>query len=149
MMIPFLRAQLKVAGDIIAKDGIGALYKGLSAGLLRQATYTTARMGIFNVISEQLTAANSGKVSRQAGTVVIGACEPSCSLHYTLRTCAVACMPHGSADTSMDSLVSPGREVAAAPAGCHPTHPLQSVASMSHGRQRAAASLAPLQACTT
>jgi len=39
--------QIKVAGDIIAKDGFGSLYKGLSAGLLRQATYTTARMGIF------------------------------------------------------------------------------------------------------
>lgn len=68
MLIAFLRAQLKVAGDIIAKDGFGALYKGLSAGLLRQATYTTARMGIFNILSEQLTASNNGKVSRQTGS---------------------------------------------------------------------------------
>jgi solute carrier family 25 oxoglutarate transporter 11 len=39
-----------VARDIIAKDGFFAMYKGLSAGLLRQATYTTARLGIFTVI---------------------------------------------------------------------------------------------------
>jgi hypothetical protein len=42
--------QIGVAKDIIAKDGFGSLYRGLSAGLLRQATYTTARLGIFNTI---------------------------------------------------------------------------------------------------
>lgn len=31
----------------MAKEGFGYLYKGLGAGLLRQATYTTARLGIF------------------------------------------------------------------------------------------------------
>lgn len=41
--------QLAVAKDIIAKDGFGSLYKGLNAGLLRQATYTTTRLGIFQV----------------------------------------------------------------------------------------------------
>lgn len=57
-----LALQLRVAGDIVAKDGFGALYKGLSAGLLRQATYTTARMGIFNVLSEELKKTNGGAV---------------------------------------------------------------------------------------
>lgn len=50
-----------VAKDIIAKDGFGALYKGLSAGLLRQATYTTARLGIFQQITEAAKKANGGK----------------------------------------------------------------------------------------
>jgi solute carrier family 25 oxoglutarate transporter 11 len=50
-----------VAADIIKQDGFGALYKGLGAGLLRQATYTTARLGIFNTISEELKKANDGK----------------------------------------------------------------------------------------
>lgn len=50
-----------MAKDIIAKDGFGALYKGLSAGLLRQATYTTARLGIFQQISEYAKKANDGK----------------------------------------------------------------------------------------
>jgi solute carrier family 25 oxoglutarate transporter 11 len=53
--------QLGVAKDIIAKDGFGSLYKGLSAGLLRQATYTTARLGIFSQITEVAKKANDGK----------------------------------------------------------------------------------------
>lgn len=57
------RAQLKVAGDIIKSDGFGSLYKGLSAGLLRQATYTTARLGIFNNLSTALKEYNQGAVS--------------------------------------------------------------------------------------
>lgn len=56
----YFDSQLKVAGEIIAKDGFGSLYKGLGAGLLRQATYTTSRMGIFNVLSEQLKTMNGG-----------------------------------------------------------------------------------------
>ena len=49
-----------MAKDIIAKDGFGSLYKGLSAGLLRQATYTTARLGIFGKITEEAKKANNG-----------------------------------------------------------------------------------------
>ena len=47
--------------EIIAKEGFGGLYRGLSAGLLRQATYTTARLGIFNNLSIYLKKANDGK----------------------------------------------------------------------------------------
>jgi len=43
-----------VAGNLIKKDGFFSLYKGLSAGLLRQATYTTARLGIFRSVSNSL-----------------------------------------------------------------------------------------------
>lgn len=50
-----------VAGQIIKSDGFLALYKGLSAGLLRQATYTTARMGLFNQFSNSLKEYNGGK----------------------------------------------------------------------------------------
>ena len=41
--------------------GVSGLYKGLSAGLLRQATYTTARMGIFKVINAEMLQRNEGK----------------------------------------------------------------------------------------
>jgi len=34
--------------------GFRKLYKGLSAALFRQATYTTARMGIFRTVSNAL-----------------------------------------------------------------------------------------------
>lgn len=54
--------QLAVGAEIVRKDGVGALYKGLSAGLLRQATYTTTRLGIFNMMSEELKARNNGQV---------------------------------------------------------------------------------------
>lgn len=39
---------------MIKESGVSGLYRGLSAGLLRQATYTTARLGIFNTLSEAL-----------------------------------------------------------------------------------------------
>lgn len=36
---------------IVTKEGFG-VYKGLGAGLLRQATYTTGRMGVFTNLNE-------------------------------------------------------------------------------------------------
>ncbi|KAJ3186083.1 hypothetical protein HDU85_001001 [Gaertneriomyces sp. JEL0708] len=38
----------QTAAEIIRRERFTSLYRGLSAGLLRQATYTTARMGLFN-----------------------------------------------------------------------------------------------------
>lgn len=47
----------KSTGDAIAKilksEGITGMYNGLSAGILRQATYTTTRLGVFNVLLEK------------------------------------------------------------------------------------------------
>ncbi|KAI8847745.1 mitochondrial carrier domain-containing protein [Chytridium lagenaria] len=42
------QSAFSVASSIIKSQGFTSLYTGLSAGLLRQATYTTARMGLFN-----------------------------------------------------------------------------------------------------
>lgn len=36
---------------IVRAEGLG-VYKGLGAGLLRQATYTTGRMGVFTNLNE-------------------------------------------------------------------------------------------------
>lgn len=44
-----------LAGKVIRDDGFLSLYRGLSAALLRQATYTTARMGIFKTVSDAVT----------------------------------------------------------------------------------------------
>ncbi len=41
--------------QLLRSEGIGALYAGLSAGLFRQATYTTTRMGCFRTISNHLS----------------------------------------------------------------------------------------------
>lgn len=40
----------------MAKEGVQGLYRGMSAGLFRQATYTTARMGLFNEFQSRLKA---------------------------------------------------------------------------------------------
>lgn len=39
-----------VAKDIVKKEGFLGFYVGLSAALFRQATYTTSRLGFFNVM---------------------------------------------------------------------------------------------------
>ncbi|RWR72637.1 mitochondrial dicarboxylate/tricarboxylate transporter DTC-like protein [Cinnamomum micranthum f. kanehirae] len=50
-----------VARTMLRDEGFGAFYKGLSAGLLRQATYTTARLGSFRILTNKAVAANDGK----------------------------------------------------------------------------------------
>ncbi|RKU44850.1 putative mitochondrial 2-oxoglutarate/malate carrier protein [Coniochaeta pulveracea] len=46
---------LSVTRDILASGKVGDLYTGLSAGLLRQAVYTTARLGFFDTFMSKLT----------------------------------------------------------------------------------------------
>ncbi|XP_075980748.1 mitochondrial 2-oxoglutarate/malate carrier protein-like [Anticarsia gemmatalis] len=46
----------KIAGDVIKAEGVKGLYKGLSAGLFRQATYTTGRLGCFNALFDMYKA---------------------------------------------------------------------------------------------
>jgi len=48
-------SPLSVTKDIIAAGKVMDLYTGLSAGLLRQAVYTTARLGFFDTFMKQLT----------------------------------------------------------------------------------------------
>ncbi|XP_036283303.1 mitochondrial 2-oxoglutarate/malate carrier protein-like [Pipistrellus kuhlii] len=47
-----------LASILRAEGGLRGVYTGLSAGLLRQATYTTTRLGIYTVLSERLTGAD-------------------------------------------------------------------------------------------
>lgn len=44
-----------VLRNIIRNEGFFAIYDGLSAGLLRQATYTTTRLGIYTWLFEKFT----------------------------------------------------------------------------------------------
>ena len=46
------RNPFTIGAQMIKNEGFFSLYRGLSAGLLRQATYTTARMGLFNKFTE-------------------------------------------------------------------------------------------------
>jgi len=54
-------SPLGIASGIIKQEGFFTLYKGLSAGLLRQATYTTARLGLFRIITDKAKKMNEGK----------------------------------------------------------------------------------------
>ena len=58
-------SPLAVTREIIASGKIGDLYTGLSAGLLRQAVYTTARLGFFDTFMTALK-----KRSETAGTSI-------------------------------------------------------------------------------
>ncbi|CAH8433034.1 unnamed protein product [Schistosoma bovis] len=49
------RNSLQVLLSVIKNEGFFAIYSGLSAGLLRQATYSTARLGIYTNLFEQYT----------------------------------------------------------------------------------------------
>ncbi|KAJ3074635.1 hypothetical protein HDU98_010728 [Podochytrium sp. JEL0797] len=57
-----------VANSLFKTHGIKAFYTGLSAGLLRQATYTTARMGLFNSMIDTVEkGGNKATMSQRAG----------------------------------------------------------------------------------
>lgn len=47
--------SITVIMNIIKKEGVRGLYSGLSAGILRQATYTTTRLGVYNTLEEKST----------------------------------------------------------------------------------------------
>lgn len=55
------RSSLSAVASIIRQEGFFNLYNGLSAALLRQATYTSARMGFYNAVSQQLSVYYDGK----------------------------------------------------------------------------------------
>ena len=50
-----------ITKTILQNEGIKAFHKGLSVGLLRKTTYTTARLGSFKVLTNKVVAANDGK----------------------------------------------------------------------------------------
>jgi solute carrier family 25 oxoglutarate transporter 11 len=54
-----VKSEYKNSFDALIKiyknEGIRNLYKGLTAGLFRQATYTTTRLGVFNVLQDKFT----------------------------------------------------------------------------------------------
>ncbi|XP_053610580.1 mitochondrial 2-oxoglutarate/malate carrier protein [Plodia interpunctella] len=54
------RTSFAVAGEIVAREGFFSLYAGLSAGLLRQATYTTTRLGVYNILFDSYKERNAG-----------------------------------------------------------------------------------------
>ncbi|XP_018429114.1 PREDICTED: mitochondrial 2-oxoglutarate/malate carrier protein isoform X1 [Nanorana parkeri] len=52
------KTSFHAVSSILKNEGVGGIYTGLSAGLLRQATYTTTRLGIYTILFEKLTKAD-------------------------------------------------------------------------------------------
>lgn len=49
-----------ILSEMVAKEGFASVYNGLSASLMRQAIYGTARMGLHRTISDHLVERNGG-----------------------------------------------------------------------------------------
>lgn len=49
------RTSIHAFTTILRQEGVVAMYAGLSAGLLRQATYTTTRLGVYTWLFENFT----------------------------------------------------------------------------------------------
>ncbi|KAK2727263.1 mitochondrial 2-oxoglutarate/malate carrier protein-like [Artemia franciscana] len=49
------KTSFHVIKSILKNEGITGMYSGLSAGLLRQATYTTTRLGVYSYLFEMAT----------------------------------------------------------------------------------------------
>ncbi|CAN2390301.1 Belongs to the mitochondrial carrier (TC 2.A.29) family [Pristimantis euphronides] len=49
------KTSFHAVSSILKNEGLRGIYTGLSAGLLRQATYTTTRLGIYTILFEKLT----------------------------------------------------------------------------------------------
>jgi len=58
---------------IIKREGFRAIYKGLSAGLLRQATYTTTRLGVFTGLNDYYKK-ETGKAANLFVSMGLGVC---------------------------------------------------------------------------
>ncbi len=54
-------SPLQIGKDILSKEGINGLYKGLDSALFRQITYGTARLGTFTYLSAKKTQQLGGK----------------------------------------------------------------------------------------
>jgi len=57
---PDAAGPITVASNMIKAEGIGGLYKGLSAALTRQVVYTGARLGLFDQFQGMLKEKNAG-----------------------------------------------------------------------------------------
>ena len=49
------KTSFHAISSILRNEGLFAMYSGLSAGLLRQATYTTTRLGIYTWLFEMFS----------------------------------------------------------------------------------------------
>lgn len=71
------KSSLHCLTSVISKEGPLAIYKGIGAGLLRQATYTTGRLGVYTNLNDAYKThfnADPTLLARMAMGMVAGAC---------------------------------------------------------------------------
>ena len=56
------KSPLAVGRKILAEEGVASLYRGLDSALMRQATYTTARLGIYRSLFNNREAHHGGSI---------------------------------------------------------------------------------------
>ncbi|ODV82626.1 hypothetical protein CANARDRAFT_30670 [[Candida] arabinofermentans NRRL YB-2248] len=62
---------VSMAAKIVKNEGILAVYSGLSASIMRQATYSTARFGVYEALKEKV----NSDPSKPAGTLMLLSCS--------------------------------------------------------------------------
>ena len=73
--------------NVVKNEGLFTLYNGLSAGLLRQATYTTTRLGIYTWLFETF----SGTDGKAPGFFMKAALGKESILKFT-KICLFVCL---------------------------------------------------------
>ena len=81
-------------GQIIKADGITGLWTGLGAGLLRQCSYTTVRLGVYRQLEERYTPKTFGeKLGMGATAGFIGSLFGNPAEVTLIRMCADGNLP--------------------------------------------------------
>jgi len=62
-------SPFSIVKNLIKEEGFGRLYRGLDAGLFRQITYTTTRLGVFNGLQDYFTTIDSNGKKHQPNFV--------------------------------------------------------------------------------
>lgn len=65
-------SSFTILSEMVKKDGVKSIYSGLSASLMRQAVYGTARIGLHRTFSENLKKRNNGEPLSFAVKTVAG-----------------------------------------------------------------------------
>ncbi len=60
---------ITIMKNLVKQEGVAKLYAGLSASLMRQAIYGTARLGLHRVFTQQFQKRNNGHITFLASTV--------------------------------------------------------------------------------
>ncbi|KAK3900661.1 mitochondrial dicarboxylate transporter [Staphylotrichum tortipilum] len=86
--------MLSTLGNFAVRDGILSLWSGLSASILRQSTYSTARFGLYAILSRQLQqSTGTTKLSTMSTIVCASVAGGLAGMVILVRMCADAAKP--------------------------------------------------------